>query len=591
MVKKIPENHSIAKTLQEETYVVDTAIQDYQEDVRLAEKERLQTNQKRGQLLQSLRDSMKQAGRATNVLEGMQQEFTRIIQEGSPQEIEQTIKQYQKQISSLQSKALVSSKTGTVIRQFFDRAKVFLEKKRMLAKVENTINSFVVTDLGKTNADSTLTKLTQITSSIRSDLLSLTDTIIDQIEMMEDQILIEMNEEEKKRSLFYACLSSFDDQKKGKLILLCQKKIQGSSFENRLHFFKTLVEQLAKTDTRAARKVHSHIRKAARSLLREGQYKKAVSELCYALHLWKDDVYTYRLLADVFFRLQEEKNAYVALGEVLRLCPEDDRLRRRMAEYWVKKKSLPKAIHEYQILLEHLPGNLSFRRELGRILYDNKSFNQVPEVLLAYVQTMPEDRECLTYIGNSYIHLKEWEHAILYLQRSIALNSSQPETFQVLSIAYRKLELYEQAIQILKAGIKFNPDSLLLKILLGTLFLECEMWDRVLAVLQPVFDVHPDSPVLLKTMGQAHLSLGHIDEALSLLTQANKYKQDDPATFVVLAQAYRKKGDSTNTVLFYEKAIQFNQNETSLLQELAGYYAECGQWQQATETLKKTKKE
>ena len=424
-----------------------------------------------------------------------------------------------------------------------------------------------------------------MTKAIRSELISLTETIVIKIDAVEQYITHDLIKEEKLIGLFYACLSSVDDDKKGKLISLRHKKTQDSSYGNRVHFYKTLVEQLAKSDERVARKVHAHIRKEARSLQKTGQYKKAASELCYALSLWKDDVYTYRLLADVFFRLKDKKNAYIAFGEVLRLCPEDSRLRKRMADYYTLKKMLPKAIHEYQILLKESPENLSFRRELGQLLYKNKSFNRVPDVLLGYYRAMPGDLECLNIIGNSYIHLHSWKQSVHYLQQSIKLNKSQPEIYQVLSIAFRKIELYKQSIHLLKEGIRFNPDSLSMKILLGTIYLECDMYDQVIETLQPILEIHPDSPSLLTTIGKAHFFLENFNDAFSMFSQAYEYKTDDEITLVMLARTYRKNGDIKNAEIYYGKAFQINSKDVNLQQELASFYVESGQWQKATEIL------
>ena len=358
---------------------------------------------------------------------------------------------------------------------------------------------------------------------------------------MEECIQKDVSSESKLRDLFYACLSSVDEQKKSKLILLCQKKIPGSAYRNRLHFYQSIVGELAKTDTRVARKVHSHIRKEARSLLKEGDTKKAIAELCYALHLWKDDVYTYRLLANLFFSLNNEKNAFIALGEALRLCPEDDRLRKRVAEYYARRKFLPKAIHEYEIILDHSPENLDIRLELGRLLYENKSFDRVPNVLLDYYQALPDDVTSMNYIGNSYLYLNRWKEVIYFLSQSIRKNPAQPEIYHALSFAYRKLELLEQAIQSLKQGIRNNPESLSLKIQLGTVYTECEMWEQVLDCLLPALKTHPDSSSLLTSIGQAYYYIGNLEEALSLLNKAYELKSDDPITLTMLARTYKKK--------------------------------------------------
>ena len=163
-------DYSIAKALQDQSLVSNTAIQEYQEDYRVSEKERLQSSQKRSQLIESLRKSMKQASLSTRARDGIQQEFERVIQEGSPQEIERTIIHYQKQLTVLQSKALVSNQTNEFIHNVFNRVNVFLEKKKLLEKIEYTTESIFVSGQGdKTSA--TVSKLTTVSTAIRTGSL------------------------------------------------------------------------------------------------------------------------------------------------------------------------------------------------------------------------------------------------------------------------------------------------------------------------------------------------------------------------------------------------------------------------------------
>jgi predicted Zn-dependent protease len=586
-MKDKAETFSISQVLKEETLINDDSIQDYQDDLRLAEKERLQSNQKRKKLLETLRTSFQKKDAVRLPQPNIQEELRNSIRGGSSIEIERIITQYHKQVKTLLAKRQISNNTDKTIRQFFDRTHAFLEKKKILEKVETSLHSMTRSNANSTqmSIDPMLSQLYTISTNLHSDIFMLSNTIKKQIVVLEEQITHDINEEDKHRTLFLACLSALDEQKRTQLIPLCHKKTQDAPYDARLRFYKAIVMQLVKINESVGRTIHAHIRKHARILMQDKKWNEAVADLCYALHLWKDDAFTNRLLADVFFNINQEEKAFIALAEVLRLNPGDEKLRVRIAQYWVRKKEFHKAIAEYRELLEQHPDNLDYRRKLGILLYNNKAYKHVPAILLAYCHTMHDDVECLNCIGHAYIYQQDWENAISILQQSIQLDPTQTGIVQLLSVAYGKLHLFEQAIQLLETTIQRQPDSHPLRLLLSEYYLDCDRGRDARALLQPLQETQNDSSAFLLSLGKAQLADGNVNDAITLFIKADQSCPHDREIQLSLARAFHRNNDNEKAEEMYMRICHDHPQDNAILQEIASFYVKCGQWQKATERL------
>ncbi len=586
-------SHSITDALKEDTLVSSADLQEYQDDLRRAERERLQSGQKRTELLQSLRKSIQTASRKSDERKEFQQEFKRLCRDGYANEIESLITRYNNQLCTLQTKRVISQKTEQIMHTFMERMQVFLEKKKLLQKMEKTLDHFssaeVEEKLDHQNTIS-LARMRQVAYKVRNDLDFVMDDLLGYFDTIETNISNDLENEESVRNLFMACLTTLEDQQKRQIIRLSQERTKdGNPYEKRVAFYKNLIEKLVRANRGAARVVHSQTRKTARQYFKQGKYKQAVSELCYALYLYKEEPETYRTLANVFFRQRDEKNAYTALAEVLRLCPEDHSLRKRLADYWYKNGNLKQASNAYEVLVRAFPDHVSYRREWGRILFEQKLFSRVPEALESYVQKQKEDWECVKSLALSYVHLKEWDKAIPSLTHLMENGNPEVSIFQYLAITYRQLELPHEAIQVLQEGIKAQPQSLSLIILLGTIYVELEQWQEALDTLQPVLAKNPKSVSLLLSVSQSLLALNKTNEAIAQLEQARNINPQEFQVHLLLARAHRKKHHNEEAQAAYEHALALQKDNSALLEEMAAFYAEQGLWEKATEIITKLK--
>ncbi|MEW6234478.1 MAG: tetratricopeptide repeat protein [Candidatus Omnitrophota bacterium] len=588
--------NSITNALKEETLVSEESIQAYQEDMRLAEKERLQTGQKRKELLDSLKKSVQKKGSAADSRALVREKYVRIIRDGLASEVEGAANRLQIELQALKMKGNFSKKAEQTAKLFFDSLKVFTEKKSLLEQIEKKLDA--VKENGKedpapkTNAEDNQNlmkaRFLNLAASFRANLCQLMNELLAHYESLETQIQNDLEEEDRARSLFYGCISSMDENKRRKVVKLFQTKSLNGGIEIRIHLYKTFVEQLARNDANVAAKVHSLARKKSWSLLKQGRYQQAAAELCYALHLWKQEPESYRLLANVFLRMKDEKKAFTALNEVLRLCPDDMVLRKRIAAYWAKSGDFRQAVREYREILERRPEDDAVRRELGKLLYENKAYAEVPGCLDLYLRRRPEDEECLKWIGMSWMMTGDWRRAIPNLKTALELRPNDLDLIFSLSRAYRSLGQLDEAIGILEQGLRQSPDSAMLYLSLGSIRQESESWEEAEKMYRKAMDFQPPAASLLLALGNVQSAMGKWEEAIASWEQANGMDENRKDVLLELTKALRRQRNYERAEILLKSAVERDGKELEYWRELAAVYAETGRWEAASAVLKKT---
>ena len=166
-----------------------------------------------------------------------------------------------------------------------------------------------------------------------------------------------------------------------------------------MKFYKSVVEWMVKDNSEIAGCIHALARNRARENMKMKSYQQAAAELCFALHLWKEDPRTYRLLAQVLIQLQDERKAIIALHEVLRLVPDDLSLRKRIANYGIRTGNIDIAITQFREILARNPQEMESRLSLGKILFSEEKYAEIPEILLPYQEQYPDHIECNRLLG------------------------------------------------------------------------------------------------------------------------------------------------------------------------------------------------
>ena len=128
--------------LREDTLISsEISLQVFQEDLKVAEKERLQTLQNRKELLESLRKSFTRITKPRKNLFSNRDEFVRIIRDGAAFEIILILKQIQRELGKLRNQRMISNTTERIGKSFSDQVSMFIRNKGILEKLEKRLNT------------------------------------------------------------------------------------------------------------------------------------------------------------------------------------------------------------------------------------------------------------------------------------------------------------------------------------------------------------------------------------------------------------------------------------------------------------------
>jgi tetratricopeptide (TPR) repeat protein len=245
-------------------------------------------------------------------------------------------------------------------------------------------------------------------------------------------------------------------------------------------------------------------------------------------------------------------------------------------------------------------------------LYFKLSFDKALPVFYDLLKAKPNDVSILEAIALSEYHLFNYQKALSYINKALAIvqneslyankasilteqgffqndigkineainiynkligsSSSSSSLFYNLGSALTKIEQYEQSITYFKKSLKLNPNKPEVWNNLGNSYmliakhsLELECYDNALMI-------QPDMPETLFSKGSSLFRyFGKIDEGLALMlkssTLTDRHELDNPNFFFWIAEAYLAKCDYENSKSWNDRGLSFFSTNDYLLHQ------------------------
>src|SRR5690606_26529161 len=137
--------------------------------------------------------------------------------------------------------------------------------------------------------------------------------------------------------------------------------------------------------------------------------------------------------------------------------PDDLSLRKRIANYGIRTGNIDIAITQFREILARNPQEMESRLSLGKILFSEEKYAEIPEILLPYQEQYPDHIECNRLLGITWGFLGEWKGCIGCLQKILNSTELDIQEYSFLSLSFRKLHLSEEAIGVLEKGLHCYP--------------------------------------------------------------------------------------------------------------------------------------
>ena len=587
---------SYARVLRDNVVSTSDSFQSARDEARLAEKDGIRASARRRELLESLQKSSERVKFGGRKAEEVLEERIRIIRDGSASEIEDETRTIQRELQHHKHKGELSAKAEELSGSFDETLKLFLEKKRLLEQFEKTLDSLPTQSFDskeethasiRTEESVCVSRdsIVHLAGSVRNDLIRLLDELTQKLRALDTRIHKDIYDEVSTRGFFYACVEALDEKVRQTIISRARAACSNARIEKRRAVYQALIEGLVKQYPKVARRYHIVARHQARGLFKQGQIIEAATELYSAIRLWRDDPQTYRLLARILTVSGDYERAFAALRQLLRLCPDDLRLRHRIAAEWVERDRKPEAIAEYREIVSRDPGDWTSRRELGRLLFDSHAHAEVPKVLNDYLRLYPYDAECHLWVGAAYVLLELWKQAVPHLKTAIQIAADKWKPSLFLSIAYRRLEYYDEAQRIVAECFNYPSIRESAYMVYGDILQERGRYDDAIKTYKKALQFRSDSISVWLALANVQCIQDLYKDAAESYERASRIDANCIDAFLGWGMCLRKCGECQEAESVLTKALKLNPTSAEVRQELSVVYMETGQWEQATQVL------
>lgn len=289
--------------------------------------------------------------------------------------------------------------------------------------------------------------------------------------------------------------------------------------------------------------------------------------------------------------------------EAISIDPANINVHNAIAELYLKRKQLNKALAKYKEMALIDPDNVAIWLRVALIHYELKEFDESIGVFERILVKNPEADKIRFYLGILYENSKQTTKAIEELAQ-VPANSSYfkdsrihiaamqrqvgnfdaavatlidaiehkaqvPDFYEYLAALYEENKNYQDAIDILERGRSALPDEEKMAFLLGILYEKVEERDAAIATMREVLRINPQNASALNYIGYTYVERGErVTEALEMIEQALLLRPDDGYITDSLGWAYHRQGDDERAMKYLQKAIRLVPGEPTILDHL-----------------------
>lgn len=363
--------------------------------------------------------------------------------------------------------------------------------------------------------------------------------------------------------------------------------------------------------------------KLAQNLVNQKKFQPAISLLNKWLVKNPDSVMTLFYIATIQnFYIKSPQSALATYQKILKLDPENLKVRQEMAQIYLNLKNNSKALQELIEIEKRAPADIGIKlriasmyQEAGQIdsaiqtlqsiLLINPKADRIHYFLALIYEQKRMDEEALYHFQNipptsglyrdAVFHQavllresKRFDEAIGVLKRGIQKNPDVSPFYQVLAQIHEDLGHAEEAVSDLKKGLKKIPKDEQLHFNLAVLYDKKK--DRVQSIreMRIVMEINPNNPSALNYVGYLLAEKGeNLEEAERLIKKALEIKPDDAYIIDSLGWVYFQKGDLDKAHQYLNKAYRLIPSEPTITEHLGDLFLKQGKKREALKYFEK----
>lgn len=189
-------------------------------------------------------------------------------------------------------------------------------------------------------------------------------------------------------------------------------------------------------------------------------------------------------------------------------------------------------------------------------LHQSGDLNKAIDIYFALLATDQLNPYLLFLIGSVYIELALFEQALIFLNRSIELNSNNPISYYNLGLAYQSLQRFDEAISLYQLAIQIEPNYAEAHNNLGVSFSQVKKFTEALESYDRALALRPKDAEVYFNRGVSLVELCRLDEALLNFKKATELRPYYPPAVFNIGALFQELGFTDKAMLSYKKAIE-----------------------------------
>ena len=226
-----------------------------------------------------------------------------------------------------------------------------------------------------------------------------------------------------------------------------------------------------------------------------------------------------------------------------------------------KKEVSSKVTEEYEELFNEILNESDLNKRI-------KKYKELLEIF-------PDNDIILNNIGASYINLKEWDQALIYLNKSIELNNSNALAKANKSRIYFEFDQLQLALTFANESIDADNKIILAYSVKAKILSKIGKMNEAIYLFEELISLDPNNPHSYFDRGYFYDSINEFDKSLDDYLKAEELGYKDKANlYNNIAVVFRRKKLFDRAIEYIEKGIKTDSEYENLYGTLALIYAD-----------------
>jgi tetratricopeptide (TPR) repeat protein len=205
---------------------------------------------------------------------------------------------------------------------------------------------------------------------------------------------------------------------------------------------------------------------------------------------------------------------------------------------------------------------------IGKSYYEKEDLGNAIKYLNFAAKENPTDAEVPYLIARAYADMMNYNQAITYFQKAVALNPNQPRwLYEMALIDYAIPDEQNSLKYMLEAGEKgYKKDNEYLQNL-ATAYVNAGKPNEGIAMLKEILEKRPGDINILNMLAESYYDVKKYDEAIAYYDKLLQLNAKNAEAMYMMGMSFQKKGEKQKGMSICDKAIQMDPSLQSLKTE------------------------